>query len=451
MQGRLQGPTGLLVTGNLFQFRKDPLGFLQKAATEYGDIIPLRFGPRRVYMLTNPEYIKQVLVSKQAYFIKAKGLRTAKAVVGEGILTSEGKKHVRQRRLMQPAFHRERIADYADTIVGYAERLAAGWQDGEERNILEDMMEMTLAIITRTMFSIDIYDKSSLHQGIHDIGHAIEVGMKYVSRKASSFIDLPETIPTRRNKEWQESSDTLNDVIYSIISERRQSVKQEKGDLLSMLMAARDEDDGTGMTDQQLRDEVMTIFLAGHETTANTLTWIWYLLSQNPEAEQKLWNELDSVLQGRPPKAEDLKHLPYTNHVIWEAMRLYPAAWAVNREVADEVEIGGYNFQPGETVLMSQYVMHRNPKYYDNPDGFVPERFAGDLLKRIPQYAYFPFGGGPRMCIGNNFALMEAGLVVAAIAQKYKLRLAENHPPVVPEPLITLRPKNGIRMTVQAR
>jgi cytochrome P450 len=311
------------------------------------------------------------------------------------------------------------------------------------------MMQLTLDIIMETMFGSQLEEEI-----VGGISRAIDVGMKYVSTRASSFIDLPASLPTKSNREFQEASKLLDGVIFSIIEKRRNQQNGEAGtgrkDLLSMLLAARDED-GSAMTDDQVRDEVMTIFLAGHETTANTLSWTWYLLALNPEAERKLHAELDSVLQGRLPTPEDLDKLEYLQLLLWESMRLYPAVWAINREVVDEVEIGGHTFRPGDTIMMSQYVMHRNPAYYDRPEEFRPERFEGDFMKTIPQFAYFPFGGGPRVCIGNNFAMMEAALIIATVGQRFGLRLADGHPPVELEPLITLRPKNGLSMVVEAR
>jgi cytochrome P450 len=442
----IPAPRGLPISGHLLAFRRDPLGFLQRAAEQHGDVVHFRFGPRRhLYLLTNPDHIKEVLVTKQAHFRKAKGLQVARAVVGDGILTSEGQKHMRQRRLMQPAFHRERIAAYADAMVRQGTAMMAGWKDGDIRDVHEDMMKVTLAIITETMFG------KGLTEGVDKIGRAIEIGLQYVSNKASAMIDIPLGVPTPQNRKFEEAAETLDKTIYAIIEERRRSGEEGRDDLLAMLLAARDEEDGRGMTDEQVRDEVMTIFVAGHETTANTMSWIWYLLATHPEAERKLWAELDEVLGGRPPTAEDVPRLVYTNQIISETLRLYPAAWVINREVVDEVEIGGHVYQPGETLMMSQYVMHRSRRYFDNPDQFIPERFSGDLLKRIPAFAYFPFGGGPRICIGNNFALMEAALLLATIAQRFRLRLAEPGQRVEPEPLVTLRPKNGLMMRLEAR
>lgn len=443
---KIPGPKGLPISGNLLAFRKDPLGFLVKAQREFGNVVDIRFGPsRHVYLISDPDQIKEVLMTKQRSFRKAKGLQTAKAVVGEGILTSEGDAHMRQRRLMQPSFRQNRIGQYAGPMVEETLSMLQSWRDGEHRIITEDMMQLTLNIITRTMFG------TSISSGVDQIGHAIEVGMKYVSHKATSFIDLPESLPTKSNLEFKQSAQTLDRVIYNIIEERRKNPDASRGDLLSMLLSVRDEEDGTGMSDKQVRDEVMTIFLAGHETTANTLSWTWYLLSQHPEVESKLIDEIDQVLGDREVTYEDLDKLKYVEMVIWESMRVYPAVWSINREVTEPVEIGGRMYKPGDTLMMSQYVMHRNPEYYDEPDRFRPERFEGDLLKRIPQFAYFPFGGGPRVCIGNNFALMEAALLLVTILKRFKLRLAPYHSPVEPEPLVTLRPKNGLTIVLEAR
>ena len=446
MNETVAGPKGLPLSGNILAFRRDTLQFIRDAAKEYGDVAHFRFGPKRhIYMLNNPDQIKEVLVTKQAHFRKAKGLQVARAVVGDGILTSEGKKHMRQRRLMQPAFHRDRIAGYGDVMVRQGVELMSEWKDGEVLDIHHDMMKVTLAIITETMFG------KTVKEGSDKIAHAIDVGLKYVSSKATSFIDIPLSVPTRSNREFIESSEVLDKTIYALIEERRKSGESGHTDLLAMLLAARDEDDGQGMTDEQVRDEVMTIFVAGHETTANTMSWIFYLLATHPDAEQKLHDELKAVLDGRLPTVEDLPKLSYANLIVQETLRLYPAAWVINREVVEEVEIGGHTYEPGDTLMMSQYVMQRMEKYYDDPDAFRPERFEGDLLKRIPAYAYFPFGGGPRVCIGNNFALMEAALLLATIAQQYKLRLAEPEKQVEPEPLVTLRPKNGLMMRLEKR
>lgn len=442
----IPGPKGLPLAGSLFQFKNNSLEFLRKMTDQYGDLVKIRLGPTRyIYLVNHPDYFKEILTSKAGYFQKSLALQIAKKFLGDGLLTSEGNQHMRQRRLMQPAFQPRHIEQYAQTMVALGERMVENWRDGEKRKISEDMMDVTLRIIVKTMFSLDY------NQDTHQIGRALEVGLKYVMNRARSIVPVPDNFPTPQNVRFKKAARVLNETIFSIIDERRKNGSENNGDLLSVLLAARDEEDGKGMTDRQVRDQVMTIFLAGHETTANTLSWTWYLLSQHPEVEQKFWHELDSVLEGRSPTIEDVNRLTYTRYTIQESMRLYPAAWIIGRQALDEVDIGEHHFEKGDTLMMSQYVMHRNPRYFENPDAFRPERFDGDLLERIPQYAYFPFGGGPRVCIGNHFAMLEATLLLAVIGQKFKLRLSENHHPVIPEPLITLRPKNGLYMNVFKR
>lgn len=442
----ISGPRGLPIAGNLLAFRKDPLAFLTRASSEYGDVAHIRFGPsRHAYLISNPKYIKEILLTKQSSFKKAKGLQTARLVVGEGILTNEGKAHLRQRRLMQPAFHRERIASYGEIMVQETLDHIGTWRDGKTRDMHHEMMRLTLAIITRTMFGADVSSNAD------EIGHAIDVALQFVSRKATSILDIPLEVPTKNNREFQQAAELLDKTIYAIIEERRKHPDEERKDLLAMLLAERDEDDGLGMSDKQVRDEVMTIFVAGHETTANTLSWTWYLLAQHPEVEARFHQELETVLGGSKPTVEDIPRLAYVNQIVQESMRLYPAVWMINREVAKEVKIGGYTFKPGDTLMMSQYVMHRDPRFYDEPDRFKPERFADDLLKRNPQYAYFPFGKGPRMCIGNNFALMESAILLATIGQQFRLGRRKEEPLVEPEPMVTLRPKGGLAMTIQKR
>ncbi|WP_054951375.1 cytochrome P450 [Numidum massiliense] len=444
---QLTGPTGLLLTGNLLAFRKDPLAYLMKTAHDYGEIARLRFGLKQnVYLINSPDDIHEILVKKQDHFHKTTTLKIAKVALGAGLLTSEGEAHMRQRRLMAPAFARKHIGTYADTMVNYASQEIAAWQDGEERDINRAMMEITLSVITETMFGTQI------SQGFRQVAEAIEMGMRYITERARAIVYLPEEIPTPKSKKFHEAITGLNKVIYEIIEERRQHPElNERGDLLATLLRARDEDDGSGMTDEQVRDQVFTIFMAGHETTANTLSWVFYLLAKHPEIVEKLEREVDDVLQGRLPTLDDYDKLTYVQHVISETLRLYPAAWKISREVVSTVEIGSHQFVPGEILLMSQYVMHRNPRFYDDPADFRPERFAGDMLKRIPKFAYFPFGGGARICIGNHFALLEAALVLATIVQKFRLSLPEDRQEVKPEPLITLRPQGGLPMVVSAR
>lgn len=305
------------------------------------------------------------------------------------------------------------------------------------------MMRLTLTIVCLTLFTSDISDEAS------DVGQALTVVLRHANNRISSLFPLPENFPTEENYRFQQALKTLDRVVYNLINERRQS-GEDTGDLLSMLVFARDEETGESMSEKQLRDEVMTIFLAGHETTANALSWTWYLLSKHPDVERRLDAELKEVLGGRVPTLFDLKNLKYTLQVLNETMRLYPPVWEIGRENIGTDQLGGYDIPSNSTIILSAYVTHRHPDFWENPEGFDPERFSPEHSGNRPQYAYFPFGGGPRTCIGNNFALMEAQLVIADIAQKYRLELVPGHV-VEPEPMITLRPRNGILMTLHPK
>lgn len=443
-----------LFLGDLAEMRRDVLHFFL-TSKQRGEIAAVRFGPRRLYILHHPDHIREVLVHQAHAFHKGRGLQKAKPVVGEGLLTSEGETHRRQRRLMQPHFNAAKIGRYAEQMLHDTETLLQKWEVGEERWISSDMMDLTLNVICHTMFGTDIGEQTAR------IREAVEVVLERVIENTRSAVALPLFLPTRQNRRFRQALQVLDDIILSIIEQRRQEAGKkgedrrepsaDRRDLLSILLAARDEETGRGLSDLELKDQVMTIFLAGHETTAHTLSWTWYLLSRHPEAERKFHRELDEVLQGRRPTVDDLKRLPYTTQILQESMRLYPAAWAIPRKAVAEATIGGVTFKPGDLLVVSQYCVHRNPDYFERPDEFIPERFTDELLRNLPPFAYFPFGGGPRVCIGNQFAMLEATLILAVIGQRYRLPLSENCPPVVPDPSITLRPKNGIRVKVEKR
>jgi cytochrome P450 len=419
----------------------DPLKYFTGLMREYGDLVSLRVLNFRILLLNHPEHIEDVLVNHPRKFIKGRVLLANKRVFGRGLLTSEGDFWLRQRRLAQPAFHRARIAGYASTMVEYTERLLHEWQDGEERDIHAEMMRLTLQIVGKTLFDADV------ERDAQDIGKSMELLLE-LSANFRRTIFIPHWLPTPTNLRMERAIRQIEKVLYRMIAEKRASGR-DSGDLLSMLLAAQDED-GSRMTDQQLRDEAITLFLAGHETTANTLSWTWLLLAQNPAVEAKLHAELRTVLAGRAPSLDDLPKLVYTNHVITESMRLYPPAWGTARTAIEDHEIAGYAVPKGSGVSFAQWTVHRDARWYDAPEEFRPERWEGDLLKRIPRFAYFPFGGGPRQCIGNTFALMETALTLATIAQQYRFRLVEGHP-VVPLASITLRPRYGIRVVMEAR
>lgn len=438
------GPKAKFPGATLITFRRNPLDFLQKLQKEYGDISYFRLGPVNMCFINNPDYIKDVLVTNHRNFHKGRALQRAKKLLGEGLLTSEDAFHLRQRRLSQPAFHRQRIGAYAQIMTDYAQKTAESWQDGETRDILHEMMKLTLSIVGKTLFDADVAGEAE------EIGQALTEAMEMFNLITVPWSGIMERLPLPSTRRFQKARQRLDETIFRMIKARRES-GEDRGDLLSMLLMAQDtEGDGSVMSNEQLRDEAMTIFLAGHETTANALTWTWYLLSQHPAVEAKLHAELDQVLGGRIPTLEDLPSLRYTEMVLSESMRLYPPAWIMGRRALNDYSIGNYYLPKDTIVLLSQYVMHRNPKYFPEPDQFNPERWTPEAKAALPKFAYFPFGGGPRLCIGEPFAWMEGELLLATLAQKWKLRLVPGHP-VELQPLITLRPKHGMKMTLEAR
>lgn len=436
------GPKGHFLLGNYPQLRRDPLGFLTDCARRYGDFVPIRIGPCPGFIINHPDFIEYVLLTNSKNFIKGPALQRARFLFGNGLVASEGEFWRRQRRLIAPAFHRDRIAAYAEVLVGYADRMLDTWAEGETRDVHAELMRLTLEIVAKALFDADVADDAP------EVGEALTEVLYAFGPGSATAILLPEWIPLPSRVRARRATARLDRVIYRIIDERR-AAGGERGDLLSMLLAARDDAD-SGMTDKQLRDEAMTLFLAGHETTAIALSWAFYLLSQRPEVEALLVAELAEALGGRPATIADLPNLPYLEAVVWEALRLYPPAYAVGRQAIGECEIGGYRVPAGAAVTASQWVMHRDPRYFERPEEFHPERWLDGLAKRLPKFAYFPFGGGPRICIGNQFALAEARLVLATVLRRFRLTLAPGQT-VVPEPAITLRPRQGMRMSLHRR
>jgi cytochrome P450 len=438
------GPAGLPLVGSLFEIRRDSVGFLSRSAGEYGDSVRFRVGRHPVFFFRHPDQVKDVLVTHQHAFKKGRGLQWAKNFLGEGLLTSEGEFHTRQRRLSQPAFHRQRIQSYGRIMTECALRTRDRWRAGETVDVSHDMMELTMAVVAKALFDADVTGEAA------EIGESLTTIISLFHRFNMPFAGLVQKLPLPSNIRFVRARARLDRTIYRMIAERRRR-GADRGDLLSMLLLATDEEgDGTGMTDLQLRDEVMTLFLAGHETTANALTWTFYLLSQNPEAEALLHAELDRALAGNVPEAEDLPALRYTEQVLAESMRLYPPAWALGRRATRDVEIGGCRVPEGAFVLVSAFLTQRDPRFYPDPLRFDPDRFAPEARAARPRFAYFPFGGGARQCIGEPFAWMEGTLLLATLAQKWRLRLVPGHR-VEPQPLITLRPRYGMRMTVEPR
>jgi cytochrome P450 len=429
-----------------FAFRRDPLNFLTRLAREHGDIVHFRVGGQHAYLLNHPDLIRDVLVNYQDHFHKGRALQRAKRLLGEGLLTSEGEHHRRQRRLAQPAFHKKRIESYGALMTDYAARHSARWRDGDTLDIAHEMMRLTLAIVGKTLFNADVESDAE------EIANALTEIMELFNLLMLPYSEYLEKLPLPQTRRFDRARSKLDAIIYRIIVERRRN-RTDAGDLLSMLLDTRDEEtDGAGMTDRQIRDEVMTIILAGHETTANALSWTWYLLAQHPEAETKLHAELDEVLDHgrRLPTVEDLPRLRYTEMIVSESMRLYPPAWIIGRLAIKDFNARGYVVRAGSLVLVSQYVMQRDPRYFADPLRFDPERWTTEARELRPAYSYFPFGGGARRCIGEGFAWMESVLLTAAIASRWRMKLDASHK-VEPYPRITLRPRRGIRVTLERR
>jgi cytochrome P450 len=410
----------------------------------HGDIAHWRIGPQHLFLFSHPDLIRDVLVTNGRNFHKSRGLERAKRLLGNGLLTSEGEFHLRQRRLAQPAFHKHRIASYAVTMSDYAARTSERWRDGQTLDMHTEMMRLTLGIVARTLFDADVENEAA------EIGEALTRAFESFNFAMLPFTEYLEKLPLPSVRRFNSARDTLDRTIYRMIDERRLS-GEDKGDLLSMLLMATDtEGDGGGMSDLQLRDEALTIFLAGHETTANALTWTWYLLSQHPQVEATLHAEIDAALNGRVPAYDDMPSLPYTRMVLAESMRLYPPAWAIGRRALESFDARGFTIPKRSVVLMSQYIVHRDARFFPNPERFDPDRWKPEAVAQRPKFSYFPFGGGNRVCIGEQFAWMEGVLLIAALAQKWRMRLVSGHPVEV-QPLITLRPRHGMRMFLEKR
>ena len=438
---RPPGPKPHFLIGNIPLADRNPLVVFQRWAAEYGDIFYYRAGWIRVYFLNHPDFIETVLVRNYQNLWKDRVIRNSRWLFGDGLLTSEGETWKKQRRLTQPAFHRERIASYAGIMAQYTETAVADWQDGAVVDLHREMMRLTLKIAVRTLFNVE-------PEGIREISQAADIvvrnmtGARLLLPPVARFVPLPSMLQFRR------AVRQLDRTVYQIIDRRRRNV-QDSGDLLSMLLDARDED-GRGMDDQQTRDEVLTFLLAGHETTALALSWAWHLLAENPEADERLRDELDRVLGGRAPAIADLPLLPYAEGVIKESMRLYPPAWGVGRTVAEGFEVGGYPIPAGANVVMSQWVQHRDARFFPDPEKFDPGRWSTEASRKLPRFAYFPFGAGPRQCIGASFAMMEGVLLLATMAQRFQPRAVPGHP-IDLLPSITLRPKGGVWMELKRR
>ena len=422
----------------LYALRRDPLAFFTKLAREEGDFVRFRLGEHEhdLILVNHPDYIREVLVTQDRNFTKWFYMDRIRAVLGEGLLVSEGAFHMRQRRLSQPAFHRERIASYARQMVRLAWQLRDRWQAGEVVDVSAEMNWLAMMIVAATLFGADI------EADAREIRGALSEILDYCQRSI---------LPRADQEDFENARTRLDTVIYRIIQERRADGDKETGDLLSMLLHAQDtEGDGGTMTDVQLRDEVMTLFLAGHETSANGLSWCWYLLDQNPEIEARLHAEADETLGDRAAQMEDVPRLALCGRIFAEALRMYPPVWAIGRQAISDCEIAGKAVPAGTVVVLSQYVTQRDPRWFPEPDRFDPERWTPEAKASRPRASYFPFSAGSRGCLGETFAGVEGALCLASIAQKWKLRRTSDAQPVL-QPAVTLRARNGIHMRVEPR
>ena len=436
------GPKGTLIGGNIHQFRACLLDFLLETARDYGPLTSFRIGPRRVFLASAPDLIEQVLITDAKHYIKHFGARAYKPVLGNGLVTSEGEYWHRQRKLIQPVFLKARVQSYAPIMGELTERMLDSWTSGKTVLINDEFGTLTSRIALKTLFDLN-------HDGDRErFNETLRLSFDLMSARLRRIFKLPLWMPTPETLCLKRSISELERKVEGFIAAAR--ARQDMGDdLLSRLMLAQHED-GTRMSDRQLRDEVMTLYLAGHETTSLTLSWTWYLLAQHQRVEEKLVSEWQQVLGGRTPTVDQLQQLPYTAAVIAESMRLLPPVYAIGREAIGDLELGGYRVRRGYTVLMSQWVNHRDPEYFPEPQQFRPERWENGLAKRLPKFAYYPFGGGQRMCIGSTFASIETPIVLATVGQRYRFTV-DSEADIGIKPQITLEPANGIPATLLRR
>jgi len=437
------GPKGLPIIGSLIPFFNNFLGFLEHMAKQYGDISYFKYLGRKCYVINRPDLIRDVLVTHNSNFLKARALERTKILLGNGILTSEKDFHLRHRRMIQPVFHKERIASFAQSMTEYANRHSCNWKDGKVIDMHKEMMNLTLAIVAKTLFNTDVESEADV------VGESFTELMNQFPGLLMPYSELLDNMPLPSVIRFNKAKKKLDNLIFNMIGERRES-SMGSFDLLSMLIETRDEESkGEVMSDQQVRDEAMTLLLAGHETTAVALTWTWYLLSQNPSVENKLHSELREVLNNRLPEFSDYENLTYTRMILTESMRIFPPVWAITRRVINHYKIDNYLVPSDSTIFMSQYVIQNDPRFFPEPGIFNPERWTHENVKEREKFTYFPFGGGPRLCIGEPFAWLEVVMVLATLASRWKARLVPKHK-VELLPLITLRPKYGMKMILES-
>jgi cytochrome P450 len=442
------GPKGAFFGATVAQrFRSDPMKFITEMGRTYGDLAYSRMGPLRAYFVNHPDLVREVLVTKNKSFRRPPWMmRPLSKIDGKGLVLSDGDFWLRQRRLVQPAFSTKRFDRYAQVTVDGTQRMLERWTDETSFDMVDQMTRLTLDIIAKTLFGVELGEEAIA------LGEAVRTFSQSFVRDVANPFRLPDWVPTARNRRKRQAIQTVDDLVCGIIRDRRAS-GEDHGDLLSMLLLAVDEEgDGRGMTDAQARDEAVTLFNAGHDSTAASLAWIWYLVAKHADVQDKLVEEIDRVLAGRPGTYAEVPQLPYAEMVVKESLRLYPPTWIlIPREVVDPIDLAGYTVPRGSWIYTSPWVTHRDPRFFDDPERFDPQRFGPGRVEQIPQYAYFPFGGGPRVCIGNTFATMEMILIVASVLQKFRVRLAADQGDVEPEPLIAIRPKGGLRVSLERR
>jgi len=433
-----------LLDGNLSEFSRDRLGLLQRMANE-GDVMGMHFGPYPCILFNRPEHVHSILVEHAYDFDKGIAIHHVfRPAIGDGIFSSEGDFHRHQRKLMAPSFQPRYIAGYAESMGHYGEQIQQTWADGEVIDINQQMTRLTMSIIGKALFDADVFTETD------ELGAAMAVTVEYVSHALSVLLPTPYSWPTRRNRRMHRATAVLRNRVQGFIDERRNN-PSERSDFLSLLLQARDED-GQPMSDEQVMAECLTLFGAGHETTATALAWTWYLLCQYPDIYQKVQQEVDSVLQGRTPTYADLARLPYCLRVFKEAMRIFPPAYAMSRRALRAVEIDGYRVPKNCVVLMAPYTLHRRTEYFPDPEKFDPERFTPEREKQLPRYAYLPFGAGPRICIGMYFSMMEGQLLLATLAQRVSFNLVPGQN-IVPDPVhhLAMRPAGEVNVVVKRR